>query len=459
MAVAALLALVATACIDGPLSGTPSIVGIVSPAAIAYEQQEFFLGGWATAYEPNAPLTNDGRWSVSPDPDTDGTYFKTRMVIMRPADDADFDGTVYVEWMNVTAGTDLPNDWVMGHNEIVRSGSVWIGVSAQSVGVNQLKTSNPSRYESLVHPGDSYSYDIFSTAARDLQYFPEVLDGLVPQQVIATGESQSASRLVTYINAVHPLVDLYDGFMVHSRGSSGSSLSQSPLAAVPTPNPTLIRDDLDEPVFVVQAEDDVIRSNTAIRQPDTPTFRQWEIAGAAHADGYLVGVGFTDTGDGSSATTMFNLMRTPNPPPGSCAKPINAGGHHLAFQAALRSLAAWVRTGALPPTGAPLAVASVSPTVLQRDDVGNAVGGVRTPQVDAPVARVDGINSGPGFCGLFGSTTPMTQAQLVSRYGDRTGFITAWADAVADAVDAGSVLPEDAPALLAAAQASNVLNP
>jgi hypothetical protein len=458
-ALAGVVALVTTACIDGPLDGPPSIFGIVSPAAIGYEQQEFFLGGWATAYEPNAPLTSDGKWSVSPDPDTDGAYFKTRLVVMRPADDADFDGTVYIEWMNVTAGADLPNDWVMAHNEIVRSGSVWIGVSAQTVGVNQIKALNPTRYESLVHPGDSYSYDIFSTAARDLAQYPELLDGLTPEQVIATGESQSASRLVTYINAVHPLVGAYDGFLVHSRGTTGSSLSQAPLASVPTPNPTFIRDDLDEPVFVVQAEDDVIRSNLAIRQPDTPTFRQWELAGTAHADAYLAGVGFTDTGDGSGASAMFNLMRNPNPAPGGCASPVNAGGHHWAFQAALRSLAGWVRTGTPPPSGALLQTDSVSPTVLSRDAVGNAIGGVRTPQVDAPVARVDGINSGSGFCRLFGSTTPLTQSQLVDRYGDRAGFLAAWSDAVDDAVAAGSVLAEDAPALRAAAQGSNVLVP
>jgi hypothetical protein len=47
----------------------------------------------------------------------------------------------------------------------------------------------------------------------------------------------------------------------------------------------------------------------------------------------------------------------------------------------------------------------------------------------------------------------------VARYGDRAGFLAAWADAVDDAVAAGSVLPEDAPALLTAAQSSNVLVP
>ena len=33
-----------------------------------------------------------------------------------------------------------------------------------------------------------------------------MLDGLMPKKLIAAGESQSAGRMVTYIDAVHPLV-------------------------------------------------------------------------------------------------------------------------------------------------------------------------------------------------------------------------------------------------------------
>ena len=36
--------------------------------------------------------------------------------------------------------------------------------------------------------------------------------------------------MVTYIDAVHPLVHVYDGFLVHSRGAGGAALSQAPLA-------------------------------------------------------------------------------------------------------------------------------------------------------------------------------------------------------------------------------------
>ena len=139
-------------------------------------------------------------------------------------------------------------------------------MSAQAVGVNALKTVAPARYGSLTHPGDSYSYDIFTEVGKHIRAkAPNVLGGLTPQRLIATGESQSASRLVTYINGVHPLVGVYDGFMVHSRSAGGSPLRQAPLADVPVPSPMKIRNDLDVPVMVVQAEGDVIGSNLGAR--------------------------------------------------------------------------------------------------------------------------------------------------------------------------------------------------
>ena len=44
------------------------------------------------------------------------------------------------------------------HDELIREGYVWVGVSAQAVGLNALKVApmgDPGRYGSLVHPGDS----------------------------------------------------------------------------------------------------------------------------------------------------------------------------------------------------------------------------------------------------------------------------------------------------------------
>ena len=106
----------------------------------------------------------------------------------------------------MSGGADDSPDWTLSHNELVRDGFAWVGVSAQQVGVNSARTTDPSEYASLSHPGDSYSYDIFSQAGQAVRHDSEtILSGLRPRTLIAIGESQSAGRLMTYIDAVQPV--------------------------------------------------------------------------------------------------------------------------------------------------------------------------------------------------------------------------------------------------------------
>jgi hypothetical protein len=454
-AVALVLGTASCAFVSGPVAPSSgiSLTSGFDPAQVGYERSEFFLGGFAASYAPTAALTGDGKWSVAPQPTTPDGAFKTRMVVFRPTDPARFNGTVVVEWLNVSAGADLPTDWIMAHNEFIRKGYAYVGVSAQAVGVNNLKTL--PRYASLVHPGDSYSYDIFTRAGQRVRdQAATVLGGLHPQRILATGESQSASRLVTYINAIHPLVHVYDGFMVHSRSAGGARISQSPLPDVSVPSPAPIRNDLDVPVMVVEAEGDVINSNLGARQPDTAMFREWELAGTSHADAYTTTVGFGDIGDGRGAAQMLDLMQ--HPPVLGCGRPINTGPHHWILQAAFRALDTWVRTGVRPPVANPLVVTSTSPVVLARDAQGNALGGVRSPQVDAPIATLDAVNSGPSFCFLFGSTTPLTPPQLSALYPTHQDFVTKWAVSLFVNSLNGFLLPDDVSELYSAAVAAPI---
>ena len=88
---------------------------------------------------------------------------------------------------------------------------------------------DPGRYGGLVHPGDSYSYDIFSQAGQAIRdNSATILGGLTPQKLFAAGESQSAGRMVTYIDAVQPLTHVYDGFLVHSRSAAGAAWPSHP---------------------------------------------------------------------------------------------------------------------------------------------------------------------------------------------------------------------------------------
>jgi Alpha/beta hydrolase domain len=456
---AVVVLIVAAGCVQGPITtGTPAALGSsFDLSQIGYQRSEHYLTGFAQSYALTAPIPTDGELQVAAQPQVESGVYRTRLVVFRPVDPAKFNGTVVVEWLNVSAGSDVAADWSMVHNELVRDGAAYVGVSAQAVGVNALKTSGNPRYSTLTHPGDSYSYDIFTQAGRSVRdQAATVLGGLTPTHVIAAGESQSASRMVTYIDAVQPLAHVFDGFMVHSRSGSGSAISQAPLPAVAFPAPAPIRDDLDVPVMVVEAEGDVINSNLLARQPDTAKFREWEMTGTSHADAYTITVGTSDTGDGRGAVKMLNFMKTPLD--AGCGSPVNAGPHHWILQAAFHHLDVWVRTGVAPPAGPPLQVASTSPTVLVRDANGNALGGIRSPQVDAPIATLLGTNTGAGFCLLFGTTIPFTPTQLQALYPTHADFVNQWLNSVYANVALGYLMPADGAELASAAASSSIPN-
>ena len=205
---------------------------------VGYQRSQFFLSGIAHSYVPLSPLTSEGKWSVTTGA---SAAFTTRIAVYRPIDPKKFNGTVVVEWLNVSGGADDSPDWTLSHNELVREGFAWVGVSAQQVGVDAARSTDPADYSSLSHPGDSFSYDIFSQAGRAVRDNAEkVLGDLRPRTLIAVGESQSAGRLMTYIDAVQPIADVYDGFLVHSQFGVGAPLSQSPQA---TYSPSVANDD------------------------------------------------------------------------------------------------------------------------------------------------------------------------------------------------------------------------
>jgi hypothetical protein len=325
--------------VEGPITG-PGTAFVAATsfdlAQVGYEQAEYFVSGTASAYTNTAPLGADGLWSVAPGATAD---YKTRLIVFRPSDPKRFSGTVVVEWLNVSGGVDAGPDWTAGHVQLIREGVAWVGVSAQRVGVEggpslvglatmPLKTIDPARYGSLHHPGDSFSYDMFSQAGQAVRTpsGPNPLGQLMPKRVIAIGESQSAFRLVNYVNAVHPLVHVYDGYLIHSRSGFGIvGLSEAPEPAIPVPGATHIRGDIDVPVLTFQTETDLsFLQYFVARQDDGPNFRLWEVAGTAHADTYTVSVGPTDLGDSPDAA---NLVITTAPTPGiiECDVPINSG--------------------------------------------------------------------------------------------------------------------------------------
>ena len=462
--VARLGSVAASPAVTGPVTGGNGAVVLQATSfnlsSVGYTQSEYFLTGNASSYVPAAPLGSDGAWQVTP---ASSAPYTTRIVVDRPANPARFNGSVIVEWLNVSAGLDTAPDWIIAHNELIRDGFAWVGVSAQAAGASATKATDPIRYAALSHPGDSYSYDIYSQAGQAIRdSAPTILSGLRPRAVLAEGESQSAFRLTTYIDAIQPLVHVYDGFLVHSRGAGGflAPLSQAPQADVPTPEVVEFRSDLGVPVLTVETETDLLQLGyLPARQPDSAGLRLWEIAGTAHADDYIANLGAGD--DGSGATALQALNRMVDPPNGtpafSCAEPINTGQMHYVMDAAQYALNRWVTLG-IPPAQAPRLQATAAGTAFVLDANGNALGGVRTPAVDAPVAALSGggQTGTSSFCFLFGTTTPFDSAKLAALYPTHAQFVSRWAAATRRGAASGFITPADAAELVEAAATSGI---
>ena len=396
-----------------------------------YVEEEFFLEGTANRY-----TTPPGATGVIVD---GGHRYKTRMMVRRPLSPAAFNGTAIVEWNNVTPGHDLDIDWLQSHDYWMRSGYLWVGVSAQRVGVDALKVWSAKRYGSLdVTDGgtitnDDLSYDVFAQAAQSVRSVSgtNVVGGLHVQRLFATGHSQSASRLATYVNSVHPLAPLFDAVVVHGGGGR-------------------IRPDLGSlKIWKLLSETDVIGNQASVRQPDTASFRSWEVAGTSHVDQQFV----------ASSRRLSQRDETPRAPSAlGTASPCDRPSYsqvpfYYVMNAAFDHLQRWVKDGTLPPTAPPIETTSIGPpAVIARDDRGNALGGIRVSAHAAPTGVNTGQNSGPGFCRLNGSHVDFDAATLAGLYPTKNAYVSAVRAATEQNVRSGYLLKEDAAATIATAE-------
>ncbi|MEU7980463.1 alpha/beta hydrolase domain-containing protein [Micromonospora sp. NPDC049081] len=407
--------------VGDPGHGYPFLATDVNLAAAGYVEEEFFLFGTATRYAVQGTQNATTLGTDQP--------YGTRLVVRRPANTTKFNGVVIAEWNNVSNQWDQEVDWFQSHEHLIRSGYAWVGVSAQRAGLHSatgLKAWSPTRYGPLdVTVGgtvtdDSLSYDIFSQAVKAVRN-PTGVDPLgklpAPQYVIATGHSQSAGRLANYYNGVQQSANVLDAVVLHGGGG-------------------VLRTDLTTPVFRINSEGDVasgILPAAARAQADSPVLRSWEVAGASHGDWKLI----TDYGP----LRKRDIGSYPGGYPGepqTCTLPsLSRVPQHMVQNAVYDHTVAWVARQVAPPSAPPIQTTTTTPPAIARDDLGLALGGIRLAQHQVPLRVNSGSNTGPGFCFLDGSSVPLTDAQLATRYPTVGSYVDASVAATLAAADAG----------------------
>src|SRR6185295_110503 len=114
----------------------------------------------------------------------------------------------------------------------------------------------------------------------------------------------------------------------------------------------------------------------------------------------------------------------------------------------MSALHAWIKDGQAPATGDPLVLTDAG-NALARDAHGNALGGIRTAAVDAPIATLSGEPSSAAatnfVCALVGQTIPFTAAQLSTLYPTHADYVNQVVSATTRAEQAGFITAADVP--------------
>jgi hypothetical protein len=425
-------------------------------ASRGYVEEEYFIRGTADGYNFPDKL-KDGTSAGAPKP------YYTRVVVRRPTDAKHFNGAVVVEWDNVTNNFDAENVWFYDWDHMMRDGYVWVGVSNQTIGIDALKKWNPKRYgefdvgASLPKPGgpdaDAQSYDIFSQVGAALKHpgSVDMLNGLNPKVILATGESQGAGRLATYVNSIQNSAKVYDGFLL--------------LSAVGSP----IRSDVAVPVFKLNTEHDVLTGDAAVWQPDSAKYRSWDVAGTSHVDRHLrENREPMELRDNGLSLEAKMAPQCANPQVGT-RTPM-----HYVVGAAFDKLTTWAEGGKAPPTAPHLTLTTINQRPAQSVPARNAdslaQGGIQLSAMAVPTqinfglgapadpaaAKAGGEAIGAGACVRWGYSVDMTVDQLNAHYSSHADYVAKVKKVAEQNLKDGYITAYDEAATIKAAEDSRV---
>jgi hypothetical protein len=281
-------------------------VRLVSELAHDYVEEEYFVSGGADLYNysHNPPFGPTDLSAIEND-----VPYQTRMIIRRPVSDAEFNGMLVIEWWNSTAGFDTAPSWDASAEYFAREGIIYVGVTNSTTSLDFLvggcsvfgilPQTCGTRYAALSLPENGLAYDMMSQIANllksDSPANPLPAEFQV-DRLYHAGQSQQGGSIVTYASAFDSVVN--DGYFVQ-QAASARPINFGPVCSAPGSPPlgpifpdctprlqgtdALVRTDLDSPVVHAITETDIeILFGTVARQPDTPTFRYYEVAGGGH---------------------------------------------------------------------------------------------------------------------------------------------------------------------------------
>ncbi len=371
-------------------STSPGAAGL---AHRGYVEVEHVVRGTADLYgyeaDDGPAVTEGARRTVLVET---GIPFVTRVLVRRPIDPTAAARTVILEPLH-PAG-DMPSAWPRVGRTLCRSGFTWVGVTQDLAGLAATKALDPERYAELDIPKVGLGYDIVAQVAAALRQpdCPFDLGGSDPTSPVDHLLMTGASYTGTFQR-----VFLGDGFHGRTQRPDGGPAIEGYLIQISSGgfgvggynpiNPDAGRLPLDDPRRTIgghgvpviellgegEAETHLRVTRDDSDDPADP-YRLYEVPGGCHMSG-------GERGHSPLAPTIEE--------PSDFPMWAIAG-------ATLLNLRAWVAEGTLPPRAermVHLTEADAGPhgeradaIALARDEHGNAIGGVRNPFVDVPIA-------------------------------------------------------------------------
>jgi hypothetical protein len=402
--------------------------GQVVPAfSTDYLEAEYLLSGEANTYA--GPATGQPRIVSS------GHRYVTRVLVRRPAHPTRFSGRVLIEPFNTTHGVDCDALWLHVAGLLQAQGDAWIGISVRASSAVELKQYDPRRYTDVDIASSDLTWDLLRAIGTCIRQGGDnsPLQGLQVRYVYLGGYSQSGVDTATFAAAFAQRTrtgdgrPVYDGFFPACHAASltplavgAAGLPRFEYAAMPPVGVPVIEVQPQSDVEGFNVEQFVNPGSASVRREDsdvpTDRFRLYEIPGAPHA-AKIAGC----DGNGSSfPTSAF----------------VRAALHHL-FR--------WAEHDITPPAAPRIRVTTAAARVVTAvvDRFGNALGGVPTPFLEAPIARYE-VHSTPGpLCKLAGREVPLPREVLVGRYGDLHTYLQEFTISLDATIRAGFLLHDD----------------
>ncbi len=363
-----------------------------------YVEHEFKMSGTTNIYRENGFWGSNGNWGISVS--QSNVPYTTRVLARYPSNPAKFNGTVIFEWTNVTTGGDQDPVWSEIGEEAVRQGYAFVGVTAQKAGMEDLVRWDSKRYAGLGDSNDGQSYSIFTQAAEAVKAGgATLLGGLQPKKLIGMGDSQSAFRVDTYVNAFQPITGAFNGFVAVGRAVTAAPLGNGLIAT--SPFPADIRTNNTAPFIQLNTQGDIVELDAAAaRQSDNTDLRTWELPGASHIDAHEGSYEVeTIAREEPTVAVPQCIFGTPIEGTGTPLDGINQVNNTSLFEvenAAVVDMQKWLVNG----TPAPHEPSQISTIpfyfglydLVNSNQYGVGNGGIRMPEAEVPTEEYSVIN-------------------------------------------------------------------